>query len=72
MLMFERKVTTVRSCPAARTAEVIFWMVVATPLTSSSVSVNHARFVLRKRGRQVADDLTAQVGAGSGDPATGS
>ena len=50
MSMCVREVTTVRSCPAATTAAVIFWMVVATPFTSSSVSVNHARLRLRNAG----------------------
>ena len=40
---------TVMSCPAATPAEVIFRIVVATPLTSSSVSVNHARFRFFRR-----------------------
>ena len=44
---FEREVTTVRSAPAWPAACVIARMVRATPLTSSSVSVNHARFSLR-------------------------
>jgi len=45
---FERDVTTVRSAPAWRAACTMARIVRATPLTSSSVSVNHARFSLRK------------------------
>ena len=47
----ERQVTIVRSRPAATPAAVILRIVVATPFTSSSVSVNHARFLFfRKSG----------------------
>src|SRR6266478_4764204 len=38
-----REVTTISSLPSAAPAAVILRMVVATPLTSSSVSVNQAR-----------------------------
>src|SRR5207249_1592859 len=38
-----RETTTTNSCPASAPAAVIFRIVVATPFTSSNVSVNHAR-----------------------------
>ena len=45
---FEREVTTVRSAPGMRARPATMArMVRATPLTSSSVSVNQARFSLR-------------------------
>ena len=43
-----REVTTINSFPAAAPAAVIFRMVVATPFTSSSVSVNQARLLFCK------------------------
>src|SRR5882757_7711758 len=48
MRMSLREVTTVRSAPAFFAAAVILQMVVATPFTSSNVSVNQALLVLRK------------------------
>ena len=47
ILISLREVMMVRSAPAARAAAVILRIVVATPLTSSSVSVNQARLLLR-------------------------
>ena len=44
----DRQVTIVTSCPEATPAAAILRIVVATPFTSSSVSVNHARFLFPK------------------------
>ena len=48
-----RAVTTVNLAPAAFAAAVIFRMVVATPFTSSRVSVNQARLLLRNASGMV-------------------
>src|SRR6476660_5676206 len=49
-----REVTTIRSAPAFFAAAVILRIVVATPFTSSRVSVNQARLGLRKFSGTVA------------------
>ena len=49
-VLLSRLVMTVSESPFSAVAAVIRRIVVATPFTSSSVSVNHARFVLRSAG----------------------